>query len=95
LQSGQAKELLKSVGFNQPDVDSVIFLENNLIYLKSEAFIKIADSIGGFYKIFSTLKIFPLKWLNIGYDFVARKRHKFISDTSVCCNFNTIHNRHL
>jgi len=77
LQSEKAKELLSSLRFNPPDADSVIYLENGQLYVKSEAFFRIANSLGGLFKMMTVFRILPRKFTNRIYNLIARNRYKW------------------
>jgi predicted DCC family thiol-disulfide oxidoreductase YuxK len=87
LQSSQAEEILKTIRFNQPDIDSVIFIENGRAYIKSEALFRITYKLGGFYKLLSVLKIFPIKWRDKIYDFLARNR-QILNSRKYTCDYS-------
>jgi predicted DCC family thiol-disulfide oxidoreductase YuxK len=84
LQSDQAKELLKSAGFNQPEMDSVIYLENNQTYLKSEAFFRITHQLGDAFKFIDLFSIFPRRLTDRIYDLIAKNRHILSSRKATC-----------
>jgi predicted DCC family thiol-disulfide oxidoreductase YuxK len=77
LQSSQAEELLKTIRFNQPGIDSVIFIENGRAYIKSEAFFRIAKELGGFYRLTTVFRILPKKFTDRIYNLIARNRYKW------------------
>ncbi len=84
LQSSQAEELLKTIQFNQPGIDSVIFVENGRAYIKSEAFFRIAKKLGGIYRIILIFRIFPKKLSDWVYDVIAKNRFKWFGEKSTC-----------
>jgi predicted DCC family thiol-disulfide oxidoreductase YuxK len=84
LQSSQAEELLKTIQLNQPGIYSVIFIENDRAYIKSEAFFRIAKELGGFYRLIAVFRIFPKKFSDWIYDLIAKNRFKWFGRKSSC-----------
>lgn len=84
LQSSQAEELLKTIQFNQPGIDSVIFIENGRAYIKSEAFFRIAKKLGGIYRLILIFRIFPKKLSDWIYDVIAKNRYGWFGKNEVC-----------
>ncbi len=84
LQSSQAKEILKTVQFDQPGIDSVIFIENGRAYIKSEAFFRIASQLGGWFKLMNIFKLVPKKIADLVYDMIARNRQKWFGKNENC-----------
>jgi predicted DCC family thiol-disulfide oxidoreductase YuxK len=65
-------------------IDSIILVDGDLIYYKSQAVLKIGAELGYPYKMVYIFNIFPKSWLNTLYDFVARNRSHWISSTQSC-----------
>jgi predicted DCC family thiol-disulfide oxidoreductase YuxK len=84
LQSSQAEEFLKTIRFNQPGIDSVIFIEKGRAYIKSEAFFRIAKKLGGLYKLIAVFRIFPNKFSDWIYDVIAKNRYNWFGENEVC-----------
>lgn len=84
LQSSKARELLDSFNSLDKDIDSIIYIEQNRLYYKSSAAIR----------IFRQLRFpWPVLWLGIIlpkplrdwiYDFVARNRYKWFGKKDHC-----------
>ena len=76
LQSEKGKELLKRNHIPE-DTDSVVFVEDEVAYIKSTASLKIAKALDGVWKMNYGFVLVP-KFLRDGvYDVVAKHRHKF------------------
>jgi predicted DCC family thiol-disulfide oxidoreductase YuxK len=84
LQSSQAKEILKTVQFDQPGIDSVIFIENGRAYIKSEAFFRMAKKLGGLYKLALIFRILPKKLSDCFYDIIAKNRYRWFGKNNYC-----------
>ncbi|WP_313807379.1 thiol-disulfide oxidoreductase DCC family protein [Flavobacterium sp.] len=85
LQSELGKEIAKHIGVDTSKTDSIILYEPGVAYyVKAEAGIQIAKTIGGIYTALGLFSVFP-NWLkNIGYDFVARNRYKWYGKKESC-----------
>jgi predicted DCC family thiol-disulfide oxidoreductase YuxK len=84
LQSSQAEELLKTIQFDQSGIDSVIFIENGRAYIKFEAFFRIANKLGGFFKMMTVFRILPQKFSDWMYDVIAKNRYNWFGKKEVC-----------
>jgi predicted DCC family thiol-disulfide oxidoreductase YuxK len=70
--------------YKATEIDSIILVDGDLIYYKSQAVLKIASELGYPYKLAFIFKVFPRNWLNVIYDFVARNRHKWFKSKNTC-----------
>lgn len=84
LQSEIGQDFLKTKAFNTADFDSVILIDENKIYQKSDAALEIARHLDGFWKIFYIFKIIPTFLRNPIYDLVARNRYRIFGRTDAC-----------
>ena len=63
---------------------TIILYHNNKIIIKSNAAIKIAYLLGGFFKIFIIFKILP-NFIRDGiYDVISRNRHRWFGKSDSC-----------
>ena len=65
--------------------DSVVYIQNNIIFFKSQAVLKICKQLQFPYNYLVFLKILPTFLLNFGYDFIAKRRLK-LTNNKACCN---------
>ena len=63
---------------------SIVFLNNGIVYTKSEAVIMILSEIGGFYNLFSFFKIFPSFILDFFYNIIAKNRYTWFGKSENC-----------
>jgi predicted DCC family thiol-disulfide oxidoreductase YuxK len=83
LQSDAGQELLKK--YNVPDnVDSMILIENDKVYYKSAAALRISRHLKGAWKLLYALIIVPAPIRNIVYDLIARNRYKWFGQKESC-----------
>ena len=84
ISSQFSKKILKEK-LNSKDIGKfIVYLSNDKVYLKSDAVLQIFIEIGGIYKLFTLLKIFPSGFRNIFYDFFASKRYKWFGKLDEC-----------
>jgi predicted DCC family thiol-disulfide oxidoreductase YuxK len=84
LKSDIANSLVQKVqNFHIPD-DTVIFLDQGIVYTKSQAVLKIASYLSMPYKALVVFTIIPVRWRDKVYDLVARNRHKLLPARDRC-----------
>lgn len=84
LQSSTAAQLLKPFGLSPSLQDGVILFENNKLYFRSGAALRIAKRLSGPVKLAFALIIIPPFIRNAVYDFVARKRYGWFGRRESC-----------
>ena len=65
--------------------DSVVYIKNNLVFLKSRAVLKICKQLKFPYNLANSLTILPTYLLDFCYNHVAKRRFNFHSNKQ-CCN---------
>ena len=58
LQSEIGQKLLKQYGFDK-EIDSFVLIENQIIYSKSSAALRVCRNLNGLWKVFAYLRILP------------------------------------
>jgi predicted DCC family thiol-disulfide oxidoreductase YuxK len=81
LQGVTAKEKLGSL---PQQIDSVIYVDNFHIYVKSTAAIKIVMALGGKWKLMAILMIVPRLLRDFVYDRIAQNRKKWFRQNQQC-----------
>jgi predicted DCC family thiol-disulfide oxidoreductase YuxK len=85
LQSELGQQILKHIGINPINIDSVILYEPGIAYYyKSSAGIEIAKSLGGFWHLGTIFRIIPTGIRNQLYDYVAKNRYKWYGKKETC-----------
>jgi predicted DCC family thiol-disulfide oxidoreductase YuxK len=85
LQSELGQEILKHIGINPINIDSVILYEPGIAYYyKSTAAIEIAKILGGFWHLGTIFRIIPTGIRNQLYDYVAKNRYKWYGKKEIC-----------
>ena len=69
-------------------VDSVVFVEPSAggerVYVRSEAALKVASYLGGFWKVFLAAKVIPRGLRDYLYDLFARNRYRVFGKSEQC-----------
>lgn len=83
LQSDAGQELLGK--YKVPDdVDSMILIENEKVYYKSSAALRISRHLQGVWKLFYAFIILPAPIRNAMYDLIAKNRYKWFGQKESC-----------
>lgn len=84
LQSEKGQEILDYFNLPKDDFDSFVFIENYRVFKKSSAALKIANKLGGFWKLFYPLIIIPKFIRDFFYSLIANNRYKFFGRKDAC-----------
>ena len=85
LQSDLGQEILKHIGINALNIDSVILYEPGIAYYyKSAAALQIAKNLGGWLHFGTIFKIIPTGISNQLYDYIAKNRYKWYGKKEQC-----------
>lgn len=84
LQSEKAHLLLQQHGPPPNNIDSLIYIADNKIYLKSTAVLKILLELDGAWCLFYVLIVIPRFIRDMVYDFIAKRRYKRFGKTETC-----------
>lgn len=77
------EKLLKQYGIESFKDSSVIFIQNNKVYLKSDAVLHIARSLP-LYKIFYPLIFLPKFFRDGVYNLIAKNRYRWFGKRKTC-----------
>ena len=85
LQSDLGQQILKHIGINPLNIDSIILYEPGIAYYyKSQAALEIAKNLGGFFRYGTVFKIIPTGIRNYLYDYIAKHRYKWYGKKESC-----------
>ena len=84
LQSDVGESLLEERGLADHDLDSVVLIEGDDVYVKSSAVIRIASILGGVYALARPLRFLPRRLRDWGYDVVAANRYRLFGKKEQC-----------
>lgn len=85
LQSELGQEILKHIGINSKNIDSIVLYEPGIAYYyKSSAALEIAKNLGGFFHFGTIFRIIPTGIRNQLYDYIAKNRYQWYGKTETC-----------
>ena len=85
LQSDLGKELIKHIGLDNKNIDSVVLYEPGIAYYyKSIAALEIAKNLGGFFHLGTIFRLIPNELRNLIYDYVAKNRYQWYGKKESC-----------
>lgn len=84
LQSDAAKEILLQHNSKNIFMNSVILIENGIVYEKSTAILKIAIHLPNMYKILSIFSIIPTFIRDTIYMFISKNRYNWFGKMDSC-----------
>ena len=85
LQSDLGLAIVKHIGLDTKNIDSVILYEPGISYnYKSAAALEIAKNLGGFFHLGTIFKIIPSGLRNVLYDYIAKNRYLWYGKKDNC-----------
>jgi len=84
LQSDFGKSQLIKFGLDPSALHSIMVIEDNKIYERSDAVFRIAPHLHGAWRFLAAFKIFPKVLRDWGYDVVANNRYSVFGRTDSC-----------
>ena len=83
-QSNAGKDILQQFGLDQKASASVILIDNEKVYTKTDAVIQIATHLKGWPRLFIGLKYVPKPLRDFGYDVIAKNRYAIFGERETC-----------
>ena len=84
LQEKQGVLLLKTHAVDTQKLDSIVLIENEKVYVKSSAALRIAKKMSNLWPLFFVLLIIPSFIRDGVYDFIAKNRYKWFGKKEQC-----------
>lgn len=84
LQSDTGKNILNQFHLNTPSIDSIVFVEHDIAYTKSDAALRISKHLKGLYPMLYGFIIVPKFIRNWVYDFIAKNRYQWFGKSESC-----------
>ncbi|MDQ3073266.1 MAG: thiol-disulfide oxidoreductase DCC family protein [Bacteroidota bacterium] len=84
LQSATGRQMLLKYGIPVNEIDSIVLIENEKVYLRSAAVFRIAKSLGGIVKAVSILSFLPSGLTDRVYSVLAKNRYKLFGKKQAC-----------
>lgn len=83
LQSKIGQKIISKYNIAE-EIDSIILLKENNIYIKSDAVIEIIKQLSWNWQILLFVKVFPRKIRDVIYDLIANNRYKWFGKRDYC-----------
>lgn len=84
LQSPTGIELLKHYNINPLKIDSLVLIENDKVFVKSTAALKLGKYLKGVYSLGFVFLIVPPFIRNWVYDYISKNRYKWYGKQESC-----------
>ena len=84
LQSSEGQRLLHKHGLPAHQMDSLVLIRDDKIFLKSSGALEIARYLSGFWPVFYIFKLIPYPIRDIIYNLVARYRYQLFGKRNTC-----------
>lgn len=84
LQSDAAKNILLQYNVKKIKMDSIIFIEEDQLYQKSTAVLKICRHLNWPWTMISFAGVLPLRFRDKIYDIIAKHRYKWFGRKDTC-----------
>jgi predicted DCC family thiol-disulfide oxidoreductase YuxK len=84
LQSDFGRSQLIKFGLDQGNLYSIVVIENNALYQRSDAALKIASHLRGMWRFFSVFKFIPRFFRDGVYNLVASNRYRMFGKNDSC-----------
>jgi predicted DCC family thiol-disulfide oxidoreductase YuxK len=82
LQSSAARRLLS--GVELPAADSVVLLQDGLVYFRSTAILRALAGLGGIWQLARILLLVPVGMRDVLYDFIGARRYRWFGRSARC-----------
>ena len=66
------------------EIETVLLVERDKVFQKSDAIFRIVSALGGVWKIFSLFTFLPKALRNYGYTVIARNRYSWFGQSDTC-----------
>lgn len=84
LQSEVATKLLADHAVDPAALDSVVLVDGDQVYTKSDAVLRTAVHLGGLYRLLGPFRFLPKRFRGWAYDFVANRRYSWFGKKESC-----------
>tara|TARA_B100000508_G_scaffold141035_1_gene145438 strand:- start:58 stop:339 length:282 start_codon:yes stop_codon:yes gene_type:complete len=79
-----AQKILWQSNLNSGEIDSIVFVDNGQVYIKSTAVLRILKAMGGLWGIAEIFLLVPTFLRDPVYDYVARNRYRWYGKYKEC-----------
>ena len=84
LQSSRAADLLQQIGVSLKQIDAIVLVEQDRLYIKSSAALRIARYLSGLWPLLSIFLAVPTACRDFLYDVLAARRYSWFGQRHSC-----------
>jgi predicted DCC family thiol-disulfide oxidoreductase YuxK len=84
LQSEEGQALLSRFENRPADLSSVVLVQDDLLYARSEAALRVARQLGGGWSLLYAFIVVPRPIRDAVYDWIARNRYRWFGKKDAC-----------
>ena len=84
IQSERGKALLEGYGFSKDKSDTILFIEQDRVYTKSTAFLKIVNYLNYPWPLLRAAYLIPVYFRDKLYDLIAQNRYRWFGKKDSC-----------
>ena len=84
LQSETGRRLLKLRGLGAVNLTTMVLIEDDKHYTRSDAALRVARRLSGLWPLLSVFCIVPRRLRNVAYDWIARNRYRWFGKREAC-----------
>jgi predicted DCC family thiol-disulfide oxidoreductase YuxK len=84
LQSDAGKSLLVKSGLDHEEINTVVYLKGDKVFLRSSAVLQLLKDLGGGWKLFYGFILIPPVIRDFFYNLIARTRYRIFGRTGSC-----------
>lgn len=84
LQSETGQAFLQKFGYQQENYETVILVDGERIFTRSDAPLEIVRRLGGGWSLLTVFRFIPRPLRNVVYDWIARNRYRWFGKKQEC-----------
>ena len=84
LQSEEGEKLQKEFGMNPDEISTMVLVDNDRYYIKSDAALRIFKNLSGLWSLLYIFIVVPRPIRDFVYDIVAKNRYKWFGKLDQC-----------
>jgi predicted DCC family thiol-disulfide oxidoreductase YuxK len=84
LQSDVGQQLLEQYGLTDPNLDSIVMVQDDRFYTHSDVPLEVARQLGGFWQLGYIFKVMPRSVRDTVYRFIAKNRYRWFGKEESC-----------
>ncbi len=84
LQSDAGQAILQHHGLDHQNLDSVVLVDQQKVFLRSDVPLELMRRLGGFWRLLLVFKIIPRLWRDAAYNWIAKNRYRWWGRRETC-----------